>query len=215
MSFGRTVVVIAKSPVAGRVKTRLCPPLRPREAAALAAAVLHDTLRAVGAVPDARRVLALDGAPGWWLPSGFDVIAQPDGGLDVRLGSALEHTSGPTVIVGMDTPQVTTADLETALATLRSSTDAVLGPAVDGGFWLLGLARPDPRAVLGVAMSRSDTGLEQRRRLDDLGLSTTLHREMLDVDHYDDAIAVAALSPDSAFAAALLRIGDPTLSPVR
>src|SRR5690242_13674278 len=80
-----TLLVIAKEPLPGRVKTRLTPPYSPREAAELAAAALGDTLEAVRATPARRRVLVLDGRPGPWLPAGFEVVPQVPGGLDVRL----------------------------------------------------------------------------------------------------------------------------------
>src|SRR6516225_11170362 len=70
------VVVIAKEPVPGRVKTRLTPPFTPAEAAELAEASLTDTLAAVAETTVARRGLALDGRPGRWLPDNFDVIGQ-------------------------------------------------------------------------------------------------------------------------------------------
>ncbi|HEY2268689.1 MAG TPA: hypothetical protein VGI96_39165, partial [Streptosporangiaceae bacterium] len=76
------VVVIAKEPVPGRVKTRLTPAFTPLQAAALAEASLADTLAAVSQTTVARRVLALDGRPGPWLPDGFDVIGQRGTGLD-------------------------------------------------------------------------------------------------------------------------------------
>ena len=75
-----TLLVIAKEPVPGRVKTRLTPPCTPQEAAALA-----DTLHTVLKAPARRRVLALDGTPGPWLPPGYDVVAQSSGGLDERI----------------------------------------------------------------------------------------------------------------------------------
>lgn len=83
-----TLLVIAKEPRPGRVKTRLTPPFTPEEAAGLAEASLADTLHAVAATPATRRVLVLDGAPGPWLPPGFDVVAQCAGGLDERLAEA-------------------------------------------------------------------------------------------------------------------------------
>jgi uncharacterized protein len=139
MTANRTVVVVAKTPLPGLVKTRLCPPLSPEQAATLAAAALRDTFHAVRAVPDIRRVLTLDGEPGDWVPRDFDVVAQPPGTLDERLAAAFAETTGPTVLIGMDTPQVQPTDLELALAILERGTDAVVGPASDGGYWLHGL----------------------------------------------------------------------------
>ncbi len=147
------VVVIAKEPVPGRVKTRLTPPFTPEEAAALAEAALVDTLTAVADTNVACRVLALDGTPGPWLPPGFDVIGQRGAGLDERIAWALADAHVtlplPVVLIGMDTPQVTPALLAAAAEPLVSnSADATFGLAEDGGFWLLGLRRVDPALVL-------------------------------------------------------------------
>ncbi|WP_255205084.1 DUF2064 domain-containing protein, partial [Actinomadura sp. BRA 177] len=158
-------IVIAKEPVPGRVKTRLTPAYTPAEAAALAEAALRDTLTAVAAAPAGRRTLALDGAPGPWLPAGFTVLAQRGGGLDERLAAAFADAwaGRPLVLLGMDTPQVTPGLLTRAARDLEHR-DAVLGPAADGGFWLLGLRRPDARLLRGVPMSRPDTGTAQLAR---------------------------------------------------
>jgi uncharacterized protein len=199
----RAVIVLAKAPVPGRVKTRLCPPLRPHQAAVLAEAALCDTLDAVSAVPDVRRMLALDGAPGAWVPPGFDVVVQARGRLDERIAAAFVATSGPTVLVGMDTPQMQPADVEDALASLERDADAVGGPAPDGGYWLLGLRVPDPCAVLGVPMSVAHTCAVQLARLDARGLSTAFAPELRDVDHFPDALEVAAAAPASQFAHAV------------
>jgi rSAM/selenodomain-associated transferase 1 len=212
MTANRTVVVVAKTPLPGLVKTRLCPPLSPEQAATLAAAALRDTFHAVRAVPDIRRVLTLDGEPGDWVPRDFDVVAQPPGTLDERLAAAFAETTGPTVLIGMDTPQVQPTDLELALAILERGTDAVVGPASDGGYWLLGLRVPDPGAVRGVPMSVADTGAAQIAQLGARGLTTQLVREMQDVDHFADAIAVAATTPTSQFADAVRALDPPLVT---
>ncbi|MFE9099460.1 TIGR04282 family arsenosugar biosynthesis glycosyltransferase [Actinomadura geliboluensis] len=198
------LVVIAKEPVPGRVKTRLTPAYTPGQAAALAEAALCDTLAAVAAAPAGRRVLALDGAPGPWLPAGFTVVPQRGGGLDERLAAAFTDAwaGRPLVLIGMDTPQVTPALLRRAARALRDR-DAVLGPAADGGYWLLGLRRPDPRLLRGVPMSRPDTGAAQLARLRGAGLRVGLLPELTDVDTPADARAVAALAGGTRFAAAL------------
>ncbi|HEX3955641.1 MAG TPA: glycosyltransferase, partial [Trebonia sp.] len=71
-----TLLVIAKQPVPGRVKTRLVPPCTHEQAAALAEAALADTLHTLLTVPARRRLLVLDGRPGPWLPPGFDIVPQ-------------------------------------------------------------------------------------------------------------------------------------------
>ncbi|MGW7237710.1 TIGR04282 family arsenosugar biosynthesis glycosyltransferase [Streptomyces sp. NPDC054804] len=196
-----TLLVIAKEPRPGRVKTRLTPPFTPEQAAALAEASLTDTLHAVARTPASRRVLVLDGNPGPWLPPGFDVVPQCAGGLDARLADAFARCDGPALLVGMDTPQVTPALLTVDFA----DCDAYFGPAEDGGFWALGLADPDPALLRGVPMSTAETGAVQRRRLVAAGLRVQDLPRLRDVDTAADAAAVAALAPHGRFAARLAR----------
>ena len=201
------VIVIAKEPVPGRVKTRLTPPFSPADAALLAKAALADTLAAVAATPVTRAVLALDGAPGDWLPPGFRVIPQRGGGLDERLAAAFADAyatlPAPMVLIGMDTPQVTPGMLADAAGALVSDeADAVFGPAADGGFWLLGLRRPDRSLLAGVPMSRPDTGRHQMDRLTSAGLRVAMLPELTDVDTFREAELIAGLIPGSRFAAA-------------
>jgi uncharacterized protein len=213
------VMVIAKEPVPGRVKTRLTPPYTPAEAAELAEAALTDTLAAVRSASVARRILALEGAPGRWLPPGFDVIGQRGGGLDERIAWALADVRAawpaPVVLIGMDTPQVTPALLAAAAKPLVSGeADATLGPAEDGGFWLLGLREIDPGVVLGVPMSRPDTGARQFGRLEAAGLRVRLLPELTDVDTAAEADRIAAVMPGSAFAACMRTLADRALAAV-
>ena len=171
------VLVMAKSPVPGRVKTRLCPPCTPQEAAALAEAALADTLDAVAASGAGRRIVALDGAPGPWLPPGFHVVPQVAG--------------GPGLQIGMDTPQVTAELLDDSLAALDSS-PALLGHAVDGGWWAIGLRAADSRVFLDVPMSTSRTGALQEARLRALGLDVAPLPALVDMDTVHDLPHVTA-----------------------
>ena len=195
------VLVLAKEPVAGRVKTRLCPPLTPEQAAQVAAAALEDTLDAVRAVPVARRVLVLDGA---YDAPGFDVQPQRGGPMPERLAAAFDDCDQglPTLLVGMDTPQLTPALLAQAVADLGQHR-AVLGPADDGGWWALGLQRPDGSLLRDVPTSRDDTGALQRDALRAAGLDPHLLPPLRDVDTAEDARAVAGLAPGGRFAAAV------------
>jgi rSAM/selenodomain-associated transferase 1 len=199
------LVVIAKAPVPGRVKTRLCPPCTPAQAARLARAALQDTLAACDVADAGRRMLALEGEPVGGLPPGWEVVAQRGGGLAERLAGAFDDVGGPALLVGMDTPQLRAAELSRGLRALERA-DAVLGPATDGGYWAIGLREPDARVFAGVPMSRDDTGGIQRARLDALGLSTIELSALLDVDDIADARAVAAAAPAGRFAAALAAI---------
>lgn len=199
------VVVLAKRPEPGRVKTRLTPPYAPRQAAELAAAALTDTLDAVDASQVAARVLAFDGAPRRWLRPGYSVVTQCAGGLDARLTAAVrdayEQRALPVLLVGMDTPQLTALLLEQAASRLlRSDVDAVLGPATDGGFWLVGMREPHAEAFADVPMSTVSTFQAQHRRLLDLELRTDLLGELTDVDDIASARAVASTAPATRFA---------------
>ena len=200
------VLVMAKSPVAGRVKTRLCPPCTPAEAAALAEASLADTLEAVAGSGASRLVLALDGEPGPWLPPGFQIVPQCGGGFDRRLAHAWDAAGGPGVQIGMDTPQVTPADLDHALGALDGSASA-LGYAADGGWWAIALRRSHPGAFRHLPMSTAHTGRAQYARLRGLGLDVTLLPTLVDLDRVDDLAAIAAAAPATRTAHLAARLG--------
>ena len=200
------LVVIAKEPVPGRVKTRLTPPCSPVGAAALAAAALADTLAAVARTRRAgRRVLVLDGAPGPWVPRGFEVLPQRGDGLAARLAAAFADVGGPAFLIGMDTPQVTPAQLDDGLRALDRA-DAAFAPALDGGYWAIGLRRPDEAVFRDVPMSVPTTAAVQRARLAELELATVELPALVDVDTIADARRVAAAAPLTRFARALERV---------
>lgn len=201
------LLLIAKAPVAGLVKTRLCPPCTAEQAAAVAAAALADTIDALSAVPATRRTVVLSGR--WPLPAGWSVTPQRGDGLGERLVNGFSDTAlanTASLLVGMDTPQVTPHLLAAALDAL-AGTDAVLGPAVDGGWWALGLRDPAAAAVLRtVPMSTSDTGARTEAALRGLGLRVRMLPTLRDVDTALDAHAVAAGCPRSRFARAVAEL---------
>jgi len=196
------MMVLAKSPVAGTVKTRLCPPLDFAQAAAVAEAALHDTLAAVAASGAKERVLVLDGEPGPWLPVGFQVIAQRGSTMVERLTAAWQDGGGPALQIGMDTPQVDSCILDSAMSTLeKSPRGAVLGFAEDGGWWAIGMVMADDRVFRGVPMSTANTGAAQRDALIRLGRDPVLLPALRDVDTWADAVHVADRHPGGRFAA--------------
>lgn len=198
------LIVLAKAPVPGRCKTRLCPPCTALEAAELAEAAIVDTLDAAVRSCADRVVLALDGEPGDWLPRYVDVIGQRGVGLDERIAAAFEDAGGPALLIGMDTPQILPRNLDDALRTLgRPDVDAVLGWAMDGGWWAAGLRCSDRRAFVGVPMSTPHTGAAQARRFGVLGFRVARLPALRDVDRITDAYAVAAEGPWTRFAAAV------------
>ena len=212
------LLVLAKAPEPGRVKTRLCPPLVPAEAADLAAAALLDTLDAVCAVPGGRVVVALVGrmsaaARGPELSvalRGGVTRGQRGPDLGHRIAAAHRDAAGllpgrPVLQLGMDTPQVDPALLADAAGPLhRGTVDAVLGPATDGGWWALGLR--DPRAAAAIAdvpTSRDDTGERTVHALRAAGLRVGLLPELTDVDTAADAGDRRADAPGTRFARAV------------
>ena len=214
------LIVLAKAPEPGRAKTRLCPPATPAQAADLAAASLLDTLDAVAGVPGAASVVVLTGRLAGAVRAseliaalqGFRVLPQRGHGLGERIAAAHADTAAllpgrATLLVGMDTPQADAALLEACLERLRApGTDAVLGPAADGGWWVLGLRDPlAAQLVADVPTSRDDTGERTLQALRNAGLRVGLLPELTDVDTAADAVAVAAEAPSGRFAAAVAR----------
>ncbi|WP_219419765.1 TIGR04282 family arsenosugar biosynthesis glycosyltransferase [Pseudonocardia nigra] len=217
-----TLLVMAKSPEPGRVKTRLCPPATAEQAADLAAAALLDTIDAVAAFPAGQPVVALAGCLSRAARSG-ELVAALRGiptpaqrGTDLGQRIAAAHVDAaallpgrPTLQLGMDTPQVNADLLAAGAAPLlgddrRDALDAVLGPAADGGWWVLGLRDPaDAALVADVPTSRSDTGERTLRALRGAGLRVGLLTELTDIDTAADVQAVRRAAPGTRFAAAV------------
>jgi uncharacterized protein len=206
------LLVVAKAPLPGMVKTRLCPPATPRQAAQIAAAALLDTLDAVRATGSTSPVLAsagrfadaeyaadLDAALTGWhrLPQRGDTFAE-------RLANAHADTASafpgqPVLQIGMDTPQLRPATLTTALRRLAGA-DAVLGLAADGGWWALGLREPHhANALRNVPMSTAETGQRTLTELRQRGLRVATLPTLRDVDDWADARAVARELPEGRF----------------
>ncbi len=199
------VTIIAKAPVAGEVKTRLCPPCTPEQAAGIAAAALADTFAAVeevAAATGARRVLLLDGALQDWMPTTFEVVSQRGDGLEQRLCNGFVDL-GPGVIVGMETPHVVSA-LAGAIDAARCGIDTI-GLALDGGYWMIGLCAESvamaPDLFEGVAMSATHTGLSQIGRLHAHGRRVRLLPIARDLDTIEDLKAVVVSGRGGALAA--------------
>ena len=211
-------LIVAKSPVAGRVKTRLGREVGMERAADLAAAALLDTVGACTAAYGAARChLALDGvlAHGRLAGELLDATAEwtfhPQRGADFaeRLLNAHEDAAAasgaPVIQVGMDTPHLQARTLIEAGARLTHLDDAVLGPAYDGGWWLLGVGGPHLLSHLSqVPMSTGDTGTLTREALIRAGARVTDVEMLRDVDEVVDAESVAATAPGTRFASAFV-----------
>jgi glycosyltransferase A (GT-A) superfamily protein (DUF2064 family) len=212
------LLVLAKTPHPGRVKTRLCPPVDPVQAADIAAAALLDTLEVVRAVPGGRPVLALAGSLVGARRhkeisaalDGVQVVFQRGVGLGRRIAAAHGDAAAiapgaPVLQIGMDTPQLRVEHLLRCRDALRQAgTDAVLGPASDGGWWMLGLRDPHAAALIAdVPTSRTDTGRRTAQVLRTAGMRLARVFELRDVDTFADAATVAAAAPDTRFARAV------------
>lgn len=202
------IVVVAKQPRPGRVKTRLIGRCTPTEAAEVAAASLRDTLATLSEVASHDRVLLFDGDPAGWVPEGWRVVPQAAGGLDERLAQGFAALGdGPALLVGMDTPQLSPSDLEVDLV----NHDACIGLAFDGGYWAIGFREPSRAAevIRGVPMSTSFTGRAQLRRLNAAGMRIVMLPKLTDIDTASDAEHVASTHPHTRFAIAWRSIVGP------
>ena len=201
------LIVLAKAPIPGQVKTRCSPPCTPEQAAQLARASLDDTLRTVLDVPASRRVVVLDGDQGDWLPAGFEVIPQRTGSLGERLDGAFADVGGPAILVAMDTPQLDAGMLAGAARQLATRPgEALVGPADDGGFWGIGLSYSPPGLFAQVSMSRDDTCRSLLDALAGFAIPWTPLAFLTDFDDFETACAIAQTIPTSAFAAAVRQI---------
>ncbi|MCL3816926.1 TIGR04282 family arsenosugar biosynthesis glycosyltransferase [Aeromicrobium wangtongii] len=216
MTAPTLLLVVAKAPVPGQAKTRIARTIGDDGAAELAAAALLDTLTTATAV-GWPVVVAMTGdlsaaARGEEIAAALEplqVVPQRGDGLAARLANAhadaaaaVGDSAAGIVQVGMDTPQLLVADYLDAGRTVELGS-IVVGPAQDGGWWLLGL--PDPalaKQLIEVPMSQDDTC---DRTVEALGGDVVRLRTLRDMDTWDDAVAIAGEIPISLLADAVER----------
>jgi hypothetical protein len=183
------VAVFAKAPIAGQVKTRLIPALRPEEAADLYRALLVDTLDVVDS-SDARVTVAFTPATGRrhlerLLGARRRLVLQPPGDLGTRLEGAidmLQESGGKRVlVVGSDCPGLTAERIREAYRALENA-PVVLGPALDGGFYLFGVSRSVPGLLRDIPWSTGRELESTRARLLERGLAVRELPEERDLD---------------------------------
>lgn len=198
------IMVFARAPVPGKTKTRLIPALGEQGAAQLHARLIERTLERLTAVADADVSL-------WCTPSGEDSCLQAYArvcGATVQLqrGSDLGRrmqfafadtlqTAPWAIVVGTDCPDMQTADAEQAAADLQKGTDAVIGPAFDGGYYLLGLRRLSPALFTDVPWGTDQVWPTTRERLQRLGWSWSTVTRRRDLDRPDDLGYFPGLCP--------------------
>jgi len=193
--------IMAKAPEAGQVKTRLCPPLSPEDAARLYRCFLMDKIAQVRGVPAAEPVLAYapGGAAGLFeaLAPGFRLLPQRGGDLTSRLVSVLEELFGAgfdaTIVIDSDTPTLPSGLLEQAATHMVSGAhDLVLGPSEDGGYYLIGQRRLHRALFEDIPWSTPVVLEETVRRAHALGLAVLELEPWYDVDTGADLMRLMA-----------------------
>jgi len=189
------IIVFAKAPVAGQVKTRLCPPLTPDEAASLHGSLVLDLLERCQSLKECDRILA--GAPTPEHPffgamkTRFKIPVWDQVGHD--LGARMAHTFQSSlgspyhsvVIVGTDIPGITVQLISTAFKSLQDH-DVVVGPTVDGGYYLIGLRSPVPELFENIPWSTDSVFALTQEKITALGLSLKILPMLRDLDTVED-----------------------------
>jgi uncharacterized protein len=194
--------IMAKAPEAGRVKTRLCPPLSPADAAALYRCFLLDKIAQAREVAGAEPVLAYAPAEAAAvfeaLAPGFTLLPQRGADLTARLTAVcaelFRRGCDAAIMIDSDTPTLPTERLERAAAVMmkEGGCDLVLGPSEDGGYYLIGLSRPHPELFEGIPWSTPTVLEETLRRARALGLSAVTLPAWYDVDTAADLVRLQA-----------------------
>lgn len=194
----KVVLVFAKAPAPGRVKTRLTPPFSPEQAAALYRAFAADSLSAAEGTLGARAVVAYEPhedwpdpswlrqpAPEWFPQAGADLGAR----LAAATGKAFVDGADRVVVIGSDSPQLSPQRIEEAFGALAAA-PLVLGPARDGGYYLVGLREPAPSLFDDIPWSGPQVLMATLARAAELHWPVHLLDELEDVD---DAGALARM----------------------
>ncbi len=197
------VIVFTRFPEAGKVKTRLIPALGAPGAASLHRRLAERTVRAVRTLQRRRSCdleICYDGANRdqmrEWLGEGCQFTAQGSGDLGNRMAEAfsLAFSQGAkrVLLVGTDCPGLDATILENGLESLVG-TDAVLGPALDGGYYLIGLSRPAPSLFADMAWGENSVLAVTRDRLAEQGLTSVDVARLRDIDRPEDLHEVGSL----------------------
>ena len=193
------VVLMAKAPVPGRVKTRLCPPLAPAEAARLYACMLGDAAEEITSLDRIARYLFLDrpaaaNAAREAPFSSFERFPQRGKDLGEKMwdaaATAFRLGASCVVIVGGDCPALPAERLRLAFRELREGAEAVFGPSEDGGYYLVGLACPDERLFRKFTWSTARVLLDTAARCRALAIPFSFLPPERDVDTGDDLHAL-------------------------
>ena len=195
MNVRTTICIFAKPPRAGQVKTRLAAAVGADCAAAIAEALLHDTIETAMRVPNTQVVLSVTNPFEVSLFPEIPQWLQPEGDLGYRVESILQRAllDAPMAIaLGADTPGLSPAVIQGALEQLKGS-DAVLGPTDDGGYYLLGLKRCAEGLLRDIRWSHAATLADTIQRLTQCGQSCALAQPWFDLDTAQDLFRARSL----------------------
>jgi rSAM/selenodomain-associated transferase 1 len=185
-----TIIIFIKNPELGKAKTRLASTVGPERALGIYIALLGHTRQVVSSVP-ARRLLyysAFIDNQDEWSSSEFDKYLQVEGALGEKMETAFQQafeTGAPVLIVGSDCAQLTPDILLSAIDKLKKH-DAVIGPAEDGGYYLLGMNRFLPELFRDIAWSTDQVFPQTVAILETLGASYGLLPTLSDIDYEED-----------------------------
>jgi rSAM/selenodomain-associated transferase 1 len=189
------IAVMAKQPEPGNVKTRLCPPLTPGQAADLYEAFFLDTVSLISGIKHTDVFVAYDPdtALNFFshiLPATVKCIPQGRGDLGNRLLRAssivFSHGYRKVIMLASDTPHMPQDYIRRAFTRL-DDTDVILGPCDDGGYYLIGLRFPAPEAFAGIPWSTSQVLDMTIQRAREAGMTCELLPPCYDIDTWDDA----------------------------
>ncbi|TGU74999.1 glycosyltransferase [Geomonas terrae] len=196
----RALAIFAKTPLPGKVKTRLSPSLSPQQAADLYRCMLLDTLERVAAL-DAEKILFHDGESAFFRETapGVSLVAQAAGGLGTRLEHACDTLRsmgyGPCVVIGTDAPDLPVAYIEEAFKALEQGSDAVFGPAGDGGYYLVGLRGGYGSLFRDIPWSTEKVLEKSLVQAKSSGFSAPLLPPWHDLDCYEDLLRPDLMDP--------------------
>ena len=199
------VAIVCKAPIAGQSKTRLSPPLRPDDCAALSGCFISDISNTIQSLADAGDVTGYavytprgsEGALRQLLPDRFRLIVQGEGDLGARLSKATVDLLGAghagVILANSDAPTLPKALLHAAVAAVRAGDNVVLSPALDGGYTLIGLSRPHIRLFSNIPWSTDKVYRLTLERAHELGLPVVNVPGWYDVD---DAASLQMLADE-------------------
>ncbi len=202
MASSKTIIVFAKAPIPGEVKTRLTPFLTAEKAAALHRKLVEHTLQTVSSVSDCKVELWVGSQHSWWsvLTGQYDLVVFEQCGEDLgarmlfAVNDALQR-SDQVLIVGTDSPAISADYIQTAFTGLEQE-DIVIGPADDGGYVMLGLRRSLPCLFGNMPWGSDGVYAATVARLRADNLSWCEMPSLMDIDRPEDFLALSQLKPE-------------------